>query len=372
MQPLGLYIHVPFCTNKCPYCDFYSLTNMESVNDYIDCIISNLYTCEEKMNRSANTLYFGGGTPSVIGAERLGRVIDAAKESFGLQQAEITVEVNPSSTLDAFFDSIAEKGVNRISMGMQSAHRQELTLLGRRHSAQQAWDAVEAAHRAGITNVSMDLMVGIQKQTEQSLKDSIAFCSEAGASHISAYLLKVEPNTPYGAQKENLLLPDDDKMGDLYLMMVEELKSKGFYQYEISNFAKKDKNGKLLISKHNTKYWQGEEYLGLGPSAHSFINGKRYYFDRSVQAFIQNPQIVEDGSGGSKEEYAMLALRLISGLSNRVWQKKFGEPLPPVYVKRAQQYQNVGLVKMHQDGFAFTPKGFLVSNQLIYAIIFDA
>ena len=192
-------------------------------------------------------------TPSTLGANRLCSIIDEAKNCFGLEQAEITVEVNPSGQLEDLLDALAQKGVNRISIGMQSAHAEELDLLGRTHTAKQAEMAVKAAHRAGITNVSMDLMVGIQKQTEQSLKESIAFCHNAGASHISAYLLKIEPNTPYGQQQNTLLLPDDDQMGDFYLCMVEELESRGYHQYEISNFAQKDANG-MLQRKYADKH----------------------------------------------------------------------------------------------------------------------
>lgn len=369
MEPIGLYIHVPFCTQKCPYCDFYSLTNTKQMDDYTNCIINKLYTYRKTLNRTADTLYFGGGTPSTLGAARLGAIIDTAKNCFGLEQAEITVEVNPSGQLEAFFDSLAQKGVNRVSVGMQSSHAEELSLLGRTHTAKQAEMAVAAAHRAGITNVSMDLMVGIQKQTEQSLKESIAFCHDAGASHISAYLLKVEPNTPYGQYQNTLILPDDDQMSDFYLFMVDELEYRGYYQYEISNFAQKDANGILQVSKHNTKYWQGKEYLGLGPSAHSFLNGERFYYDRNLSSFLEGNQPIMDGQGGNQEEFAMLALRLTDGLTNEIWQKKFQKPLPQSYVKKAQLYEASGLVRMKENGFALTPKGFLVSNQLILSII---
>lgn len=369
MEPIGLYIHVPFCTQKCPYCDFYSLTDTKQMNDYTNCIINRLYTYRKAVDRDADTLYFGGGTPSTLGANRLCSIIDVAKNCFGLERAEITVEVNPSGQLEALLDALAQKGVNRISIGMQSAHAEELDLLGRKHTAKQAEMAVMAAHRAGIANVSMDLMVGIQKQTEQSLKESIAFCHNAGASHISAYLLKVEPNTPYGKQQNTLILLDDDQMGDFYLCMVDELERRGYHQYEISNFAQKDANGVLQISKHNTKYWQGKEYLGIGPSAHSFLKGERFYYDRNLYSFLKGNPPIMDGQGGDKEEFIMLALRLTDGLTNEIWYHKFQEPLPQSYIKRAQRYEAAGLVHMKKNGFALTPKGFLVSNQLILSII---
>ncbi len=369
MGLIGLYIHVPFCTQKCPYCDFYSLTDNEMLDRYMNGIINSIHIYASQYKRYADTLYFGGGTPSTLGADRLVCIIKEAKANFGLSQAEITVEVNPSADLESMFGLLAQNGVNRISMGLQSIHRKELELLGRAHTAEQTWNAVKAAHKAGIFNVSLDLMVGIQRQTEQSLKESIAFCEEVGAAHVSAYLLKIEPDTPYGMQRERLVLPNDDETSDLYLTMVAELEKKGFCQYEVSNFAKQNKNGDLCISKHNIKYWKGEEYLGLGPSAHSFMDGKRFYFERSIHRFLQGANPVMDGEGGDKEEYAMLALRLNSGLCNAEWKQKFGEPLPQIYMERAERYEKAGLVNMKADGFALTPKGFLVLNQLILSII---
>ena len=369
MEPIGLYIHVPFCTRKCPYCDFYSLTDLQQAEAYTKSVTDSLETYSRETGRTADTLYFGGGTPSVLGAARLGRMIDAARDRFGLADAEITVEVNPSAQLEDFFAVLAEKGVNRVSVGLQSAHGEELALLGRGHTAKQAALAVQAAHRAGIYNVSMDLMAGIQKQTARSLKESIAFCHDAGAVHISAYLLKIEPNTPYGRQRQRLALPDDDRTGDLYLMLVEELAGKGYVQYEISNCARRDKDGRLQMSRHNMKYWQCREYLGIGPSAHSFLQGERFYFDRDISAFMAGSAPVADGRGGGPEETAMLALRLTEGLTDKMWRERFGRPLPLRYIQRARMYEKAGLVRMRENGFGLTPEGFLVSNRLIAAIL---
>ena len=363
MEPIGLYIHVPFCTQKCPYCDFYSLTHTKQMRDYTDCIIDKLYTYRNVFGGNADTLYFGVGTPSTLGTNRLCSIIDEAKNCFGLEQAEITVEVNPSGQLEDLLDALAQKGVNRISIGMQSAHAEELDLLGRTHTANQAEMAVKAAHRAGITNVSMDLMVGIQKQTEQSLKESIAFCHNAGASHISAYLLKIEPNTPYGQQQNTLLLPDDDQMGDFYLCMVEELESRGYHQYEISNFAKQG-----YESRHNTNYWRCGEYIGIGPSAHSFFEGKRFFYSRSMDDFNNN-KLSFEGTGGDEEEFIMLSLRLKSGLNYSEFEEKFGYTLPSYIIKKAKEYEKYGYTNVTDKSISFTPKGFLVSNSIISELI---
>ncbi len=365
MKPIGVYIHVPFCTQKCPYCDFYSLTDLQRMDDYTASVIKQIEQYGERLQRQADTLYFGGGTPSVLGAQRLCRIIDAVRKQFGLHGAEITVEVNPGAELDGLFAALAERGVNRVSVGMQSAQEQELRLLGRTHTAVQAREAVTAAHRAGIDNVSMDLMAGISRQTQESLKDSALFCAESGASHISAYLLKIEPETPYGKRREQLVLPDDDETGDLYLCMVEELERLGYTQYEISNFAGKGADGALRTSRHNLKYWLCEEYLGLGPAAHSFLQGERFYFSRNLVAFLNGEEPIFDGVGGDREEFAMLALRLTQGLTETLWQERFGQAMPQKYYRWARKYQAAGLVHVTGAGFSLTPQGFLVSNLLL-------
>ncbi len=370
MEPIGVYIHVPFCRQKCPYCDFYSMTDMHLTESYTECIVRKIYTKGKELGVVADTLYFGGGTPSALGARRLGRMIDTAKQVFGMRGAEITVEVNPALEMECFFETLAEKGVNRVSIGVQSAHESELQLLGRIHTARQIQAAVTAAQKAGITNISMDLMVGIARQTKESLRNSIAFCRDMGAGHLSAYLLKIEPDTPYARQRDTLILPNDDQMSELYLFMVQELEKQGYFQYEISNFAQKDKHGILQISRHNLKYWQSKPYLGIGPAAHSFINGERFYYSRSLEDFLTGKPPIADGVGGSKEEFAMLALRLTDGLTDAQWEERFGELLPQVYKVRAKQYETAGLVRMTEGGFALTAQGFLVSNALIGAILY--
>ena len=366
MNNIGLYIHIPFCDGKCPYCDFYSLHGNEKLmDDYTDAVIRSLYAYRDTLHRTADTLYFGGGTPNLIGAKRLTAIVAAAKECFGLQNAEITVEVNPARELDRFFEEIHKAGVNRLSIGLQSANDDELKLLGRRHTAEQAGEAVAAAQRAGFCNISLDLMLAIQGQTQQSLLRSIQFCANQNIQHVSAYLLKIEPGTNYYRKQDNLILPNEDETGQLYLYAVQELAKCGFTQYEISNFAQQGGE-----SRHNLKYWHDEEYLGIGPAAHSFVNGKRFYYSRDIQAFLDGAEPTQDGTGGNFEEYAMLALRLNEGLTNTACKNKFGKPIPAELVDRAKKYETIGLTICDVNGIRFTPKGFLVSNTLIGEILF--
>jgi oxygen-independent coproporphyrinogen III oxidase len=365
--PFGLYLHVPFCDGKCPYCDFYSLRGSEELMDqYTNRMIENIKYYGSRLQRRADTLYFGGGTPNLLGAQRLISIIAAAKEQFGLENAEITLEVNPTEDLSEFLKAVRAAGANRLSIGLQSANEDELQLLGRRHTAAQAEKAVRDAQRVGFDNISLDLMLATQNQTKESLLRSIAFCGGAGVSHISAYLLIIEPHTAYYKNRERLSVPDDDEAGGLYLFACEELEKRGFGQYEISNFAKPG-----FESRHNLKYWRCEEYLGIGPAAHSFVDGKRFYYERSIGAFIRGDAPVQDGDGGSFEEYAMLALRLAEGLTDQNCRKRFGCELPPRMKHAAKRYEAVGLTVCDDDGFHFTRRGFLVSNALIAEILYS-
>lgn len=364
--PIGIYIHVPFCDGKCPYCDFYSMRGTESfMEEYTNRIIGKIESCPDKICRSADTLYFGGGTPNLLGAARLNRILAAARKRFGLEHAEITAEVNPSADPGTFFQDLRAGGFNRISVGLQSADDGELRLLGRRHTAAQAARTVEAARKAGLENISLDLMLAVQGQTEQSLARSVSFCAELGARHVSAYLLQIEPGTVYEKNRARLDLPGEDGAAALYLRAVSELAAHGFAQYEISNFAQPG-----FESRHNLKYWHCEEYLGLGPAAHSFFGGKRFHYERSLRDFLAGKPPAQDGPGGDFEEYAMLRLRLAEGLSDTACSARFGHPVPERMKRAARLYEKRGLVACFENGFRFTPEGFLLSDMLTGEILF--
>lgn len=364
---LGLYIHVPFCDGKCPYCDFYSLPADEARMDrYTDLLEDHLKSWAQRLDRPADTLYFGGGTPNLLGAERLNRLVSTAKDCFGLESGEITVEANPGRELGPLFESLRRGGVNRLSIGLQSASQDELGLLGRRHTVEQAREAVHEAQAAGFDNISLDLMLGIQGQSADSLRRSVEFCAESGATHVSAYLLKVEPGTAYYKKQDALVLPDEDETGGLYLLACQELERHGFLPYEISNFAVPG-----FESRHNLKYWHCEEYLGLGPAAHSFLNGRRFWWPRSLRDFEQGCEPTDDGPGGDFEEYAMLALRLTEGLREADCLHRFGYGIPQGLRRRAERFQSHGLVVCEEASIRFTTRGFLVSNALLAEILLD-
>lgn len=362
-HPTGLYLHIPFCAGKCPYCDFYSVNADErSIDRYVNALCKSIEHYGTMLNRKADTVYFGGGTPSLIGAKRLSAVKAAAEEFFGFDNAEITVEVNPSKQ-DFDFELLHKNGFNRISIGLQSANDNELHLLGRQHDIRQADRCITSAQAAGFDNISLDLMIATPQQTKDSLMRSIEFCAEHNVQHISAYLLKVEEGTPYCQIRSSLNLPNDDEQAEMYLFACEKLTEYGFHQYEISNFSKPG-----FESRHNLKYWHDEEYLGLGPSAHSFVNGKRFYYERSFDAFYSG-KTVDDGTGGDTEEWILLGLRLSEGIQNSRFKERFHTDIPKKYFERAKSLEKIGLVTVSNEHISLTEKGLLVSNAVIAQIL---
>lgn len=360
MKNIGLYIHIPFCKSKCPYCDFYSKRgDICDFDDYTMCVAECMENYAEKLNRKADTLYFGGGTPSLLGAENIALLTRRAKELF-VVDGEITVECNPSAVDDDFFEIVADAGVNRISLGVQSAIDSERRKLGRLSDRKTVKKRIAQAKSAGITNISLDVMLGVPDQTIETLKETIDFCIECDVSHISAYMLKLEEGTYYYNNKEKLNLADEDTVADMYLLMGEWLGEYGFGNYEISNFAKAGYEG-----QHNLKYWNAEEYLGIGPSAHSFIDGKRFYYPRDIDAFRLGNEPIADGDGGSEEEYIMLRLRLADGINFSEFEKRFGKKIDDKIIDKARQFEKMGLIEMKENSFNLTRNGFLLSNTVI-------
>ena len=364
MKNTGVYLHIPFCKSKCPYCDFFSgRADEDTFEKYTGELCKRIEYFGGKLGRKADTLYFGGGTPGVLGSERLCRIYDSAKNAFCIDDdAEVTVEINPEKK-DIDFDMLRKKGFNRVSLGLQSSDDRELKLLGRLHDSEQAADRIERLRSAGFDNFSLDLMIATPSQTIESLMRSIDFCAGHGAKHISAYILKIEEGTRYYSMQDKLCLADEDTQAEMYLAACEKLEEYGYKQYEISNFAVEG-----YESRHNLKYWHDEEYIGIGPSAHSFIDGRRFFYGRSFEDFYNN-SITDDGEGGTPEEYIMLALRLTEGLTYDGYRKRFGCELPDVYIKNARRFVSAGLVCIDDTSIKLTKEGFLLSNGIISEII---
>lgn len=369
MRNIGLYLHIPFCKSKCPYCDFYSFSGKSTQkDDYTrvlkERILSSISTLQSNCDCKVDTLYIGGGTPSVLGAKMLTSLVNTANSGLLSDGAEITVECNPYGLDEDFFKILHESGVNRISMGLQSAVDSERRILGRLSDKKQVENAVNAAQKAGFVNISLDVMLGVPNQTEKSLKETLDFCLYLGVPHISAYILKLEEKTHFYRNASKYNFPDEDLTADLYLQMCEVLEKGGIMQYEISNFAKSG-----FESRHNLKYWHCEEYLGLGPSAHSFIDGKRFYFDRDFQSFMNGNSPIQDGLGGDFTEYAMLNLRLTEGLNEDKVINRFGHSIPDEIYEKSKIFIDNGYMQKTGNSLSLTRKGFLISNTILSEIL---
>ena len=370
MKAIGIYIHIPFCLRKCNYCDFCSYTSRSNDFEKYAYGISRRIKkfAEIYGKRNADTVYFGGGTPTLLPDSCFETIFDAIKNNFYVQDdAEITVECNPATATFESLSFLRAIGVNRLSVGVQSANDNELSLLGRLHSFKDFCISYELARRANFENISVDLMYGIPDQTIESFLYTLRRVSEMNPEHISAYGLKIEPETPFGRNPLLLNLPDEDTEYEMYRLCREYLESDGYFRYEISNFAKPG-----YESKHNLKYWQLKEYIGFGVAAHSFIDGKRFGNSTDIDAFLRGEDIISENSLVSKnesvKEYVMLGLRLESGISANKYKDMTGRDIfhdKPILKKLEKN----GLIVCNGDRIALTDHGFFVSNAVLTELL---
>ncbi len=370
-EKLGVYIHIPFCKSKCAYCDFYSLADHgEWRARYVQALQAHMdETAPQARNEQVDTVYFGGGTPTLLGAKALCQLLAHVKKRFQVsREAEVTVEANPDSVDLKTLKRLRRGGFNRLSLGMQSARDEELAAVGRPHDFAQVRQAVEWARRAKFRNLSLDLIYGLPGQTMESWRETLEAAVELGPEHISGYGLKVEEGTALGERvAAGEVLPDEDFQADAYLYMVEFLEGKGYEQYEISNFSKPG-----FQSRHNLKYWLMKPYLGFGPGAHSDFGNRRFSFVRDLEGYIRGveegtrlldeDQIVPHSERAS--EYLMLRLRTTLGIEEWEYRREYYmdfEALTPLLI----QYERQGWIRRQEGRWRLTPEGFLRSNQLI-------
>lgn len=359
-NPLGLYIHIPFCEKKCNYCDFYSaFYNKDTLGVYLSALKGEIKKWGGTIHRPIDTIYIGGGTPSLLGDEIIA-LLDCIKENFAvLEDAEITVEANPSSSGE-FLKFAKQAGANRVSIGVQSGSDDMLKILGRTHTALDAVLTVQKARELGFHNISVDLMIALPHSNLQTLKNDIDFILSLSPEHISSYILKIEQNTVFAKKYDTLNLPDDDASAEQYLFMCEAFEKNGYNHYEISNFARDKRE-----SRHNTKYWECQDYLGLGPAAHSCVDGKRFYYPRDLMGFIKNPQTISDGESGSKQEKLMLRLRLSKGIDLT---EIYGD-IPKDIKKKINLLEKAGYIKADLPHISLTNSGMLISNSIITELL---
>lgn len=373
-RTVGIYIHVPFCAKKCPYCDFYSTKyNISLEEKYFNALISDIILCSrdiEYRDIIVDTIYFGGGTPSLVKPLYLKQVIDCIKENFNHKHGdtEITIEANPCTITDTRMKAYADMGINRISFGMQSASEKELTALGRTHNLDNIKQCVSLSKNHGINNISLDFMIGTPYQTIESVNETLAFIKSQDIKHVSAYMLKVEQDTPFYASDIVSFCPDEDLTAQIYLNTVASLNDIGLTQYEISNFAVKG-----YESQHNLKYWNSDEYLGFGTSAHSFYSNARWYYKSNIDDYINDSsicKIYEDTFDISTfEEYAMLKLRLTSGLDLNTAHSLYQFDETSI-LKSLKKLLSHNLITYNDGIIALTPSGFLISNSIISELLF--
>ena len=369
---LGIYIHIPFCRSKCDYCDFYSLAGREKEMDrYQKALLAHMReTAPLAQGIGVDSIYFGGGTPSYYGAKRIRELLTHLHKLFQVDRdAEVTVECNPDSTDYKLLHTLRKAGVNRISLGMQSADGEELQRIHRIHTPHQTDQAVEAARKAKFANVSLDLIYGLPGQTMDSWKATVEHALSLIPQHLSCYGLKVEEGTPLARRvAEGEVLPDEDQQADLYLWTVGRLERAGLPQYEISNFAKPG-----YESRHNLRYWLTRPYIGFGPGAHSDFGGRRYSFVRDLDAYIRG--VLEGGDIIDASElipqrercgeYLMLRLRTTRGVDGQEYRNDYFMDFAPLEA-RLREFAAQGWAEQTGEGrWRFTPRGFLVSNQLI-------
>lgn len=361
---LGIYVHIPFCKGKCPYCSFYSVCP-QNTDDYTKAVCRSLKYWSQINQKPVDTIYFGGGTPSVLPSENICEILNCISENYELILPEITLEVNPADYSYTDFEMLRKCGVNRVSLGVQSAIDSELKNLGRRHNFGDVFNALHTIKSVGIYNISCDIMLATPDQNLNSLNKFAQFCVEQDVKHVSAYLLKIEPGTLFYKNKKSLNLPTEDESVELYNHFCGLMAQNGYNHYEISNFAKPD-----FESKHNLKYWNLDEYLGIGPSAHSLFGGKRFYYPDDISKFLHCPATLPEGEFEPEKEYIMLRLRLSGGVNNELFKAKFGRNIPQIYLDKAKKFEKHGLMKTDKsNGFSLTEQGFLLSNSIICEIL---
>ena len=366
-KPIGIYIHVPFCKRKCNYCDFCSeAASEEKIGRYVDALCNEINKFAGERRIDADTVFFGGGTPSVLDTAHFERIMNTVRDSFNIVDgAEITVEVNPGTVTEEKARAYKKCGVNRISIGVQSIHENELRALGRIHGYGDFLNTVSTFRAVGIDNLSADLMYGIPEQTVSSFKETLEAIVQLGLSHVSCYGLIVEEGTPFYSMRDKLPLPTEDEECEMYLLAHKILTDSGFRHYEISNYARKEN-----FSRHNLKYWRTEEYVGFGLSAHSYYEGKRFYntSDFSEYFTLDSAKYRMEESetrGIDPFEYVMLALRTDEGFSLSEYEGLFGVDFLSGREDKLRSLSDGGFVSILNGRLSLTPSGFYVSNSIL-------
>lgn len=377
-RTLGIYVHIPFCVQKCKYCDFCSSAGFSEAtkSEYCQALIKDIKDNAKSFSEYlVDSVFFGGGTPTCLSPDALGVILEVIYSSYNVSlDAEITLECNPATAEKRDFEKLLKYGFNRLSIGLQSVHDDELNALGRIHSFDEFEKTYRDAREAGFKNVNLDLMYGIPLQSLSSFESTLQKVIDLSPEHISAYALKVEQGTEFYRKRNELLLPDEDTEYEMYSLADRMLSRSGYKHYEISNYAKSGKE-----SRHNLKYWSLDDYVGFGVAAHSLIEGVRYAVTDSVKEYVSSVngerdayhfQIEEELSHkAAVEEYIMMRLRLADGLAPTDFKTKFGVLLDEKYIERIERFVKSGHVEVKDGAYAFNKDGMYVSNYILSEIL---
>ncbi len=357
-MPKNVYIHIPFCKSKCRYCSFVSFSKLELKEQYINALVKEIQT--KYNNELLNTLYFGGGTPSILSVEEFSNIIKIFKID---EHTEITTELNPETITVEYLQGLKDLGVNRLSFGCQTFNNEILKLIGRRHSSTDVKNAVKFAKDVGFTNISLDFIYGLPQQTINDFENDLKAAISLGIQHISLYGLKIDENC-YFYKKPPQNLPDEDTQADMYLKAIEIMTNNEFEHYEISNFAKKG-----FESRHNLNYWDNNTYYGFGCAAHGYENGIRYFNPTTLDEYISESTVHKSNHQLSLqeqlEEEIFLGFRKISGINVKKINKKFKIDFRKKYVTTLNKYISYKYLKETNTGFALTDNGILISNVIL-------
>ncbi len=367
----GIYIHIPFCKTKCTYCDFYKITDLSKKSALLLALQKEIGLRRNYLNSElVSTIYFGGGTPSTMSANEIGKVLNTIYSNFQIEEnCEITLEANPDDLSATYLSEIRKWGVNRLSMGIQSFDDKQLKFINRRHSTSVALEAIKNAQLAGFDNISIDLIYGLPEQNFDSWRAQVHQALELDVQHISAYGLTYEEGTLLWRQmKKGIIKPiDDETMIEMYKYLVDECVKSGFEQYEISNFAK---NG--LRSKHNSSYWKEQTYLGIGPAAHSYNGNSRQWNIASVSKYCEmldkNEIFFEKEILSTQEKYndfVMVSLRTMEGINLDLLKSKFGSEYFDHCMRSAQAALTNKKLKIENNYLRLTSEGVVVSDSIL-------
>lgn len=378
-KDLGLYIHIPFCVKKCEYCDFLSWNaEEEERQQYVAALLSEIESYREfAKGYRVSTIFIGGGTPSVLLPKQMEDILQKIYEIFELERrAEITIEVNPGTVDEEKLQCYKENGVNRLSMGLQSVKDEKLRLLGRIHTYQEFVKSYELARKAGFDNISIDLISSVPRQTLQEWKEELETAAAQNPEHISVYQLIIEEGTPFYEKyaEHPELLPDEETSREIYLWTGKFLKEAGYEQYEISNYAKPGKE-----SRHNLKYWERGDYLGLGLGAASMVRNIRMSNTKDMRTYLErcdkpktmreDVQFLEEPR--QMEEFMFLGLRKTRGVSKKEFKRIFGREMDMVYEKALHKCLENGMLLEHKDRIFLSEEGTLLSNMVLSEFLFD-